>query len=85
MEILVDALHVLKGNLLPQHHLVKRSNEERIQEPMMEYSQTNDTPNELEVVQVLIVDSGMRVYLERVVIVSGVFKQAVEGVEHFVG
>lgn len=50
----------------------------------MEYCKSNDSADELEVVKMLWVDPRMRVDLKRIVIVSGVFKQAIEGVEHFV-
>jgi hypothetical protein len=50
----------------------------------VENGQTNDPTNEFEVVQMLWVDTRVRVDLEGIVIVGGVFKQAVEGIEHFV-
>lgn len=50
----------------------------------MEDSQADHPANEFEVVEMLRVDSGVRVYLQGIVIVSGVFKEAVERVEHFV-
>lgn len=50
----------------------------------MENGQTNDPTNEFEVVQMLRVDTRVRVDLEGIVIVGRVFKQAVEGIEHFV-
>lgn len=50
----------------------------------MEYGKSNDSADELEVVEMLRINPRMRVDLKRVVIVSGIFKQAIEGVEHFV-
>lgn len=41
--------------------------------------------DELEVIQVLGVDARMGVDLQGVVVVSGVLKQTVEGIEHLVG
>ena len=85
MEIRIDTLHILEGDLLPQDHLVESSNEEGIQETAVENGQTNNTTNELEIVQMFGVNTGMRVDLESVVVVRRVFEQAVEGVEHLVG
>jgi hypothetical protein len=85
MEISIYTFHVLKSNLLPQDHFVKRSDKEGIQETAMENGQTNNASNELEVVQMFGVNAGMRVNLKSVVIVRRIFEQAVEGVEHLVG
>jgi hypothetical protein len=51
----------------------------------MEDGETNNTSNELEVVQMFRVDTGVRIDLECVVVVRGVFEEAVKGVEHLVG
>lgn len=59
VEIFVDAFHILKGHLLPQHHLIERSNEERVQESTMEDGQTNDPADESEVVQMFRINTGM--------------------------
>jgi hypothetical protein len=85
MEISIHTLHILQRHLLPQYHLVKCSDEESIQKSAVENGQTNNTPNKLEVVQVFGVDAGVRIDLESVVVVGGVFEQAVEGIEHLVG
>ena len=85
MEISIHTLHVLQGDLLPQNHLVKRSNKEGVQETAVENGQTNNTTNELEIVQMLGIDARMRIDLECVVVVCGVLEKAVEGVEHLVG
>lgn len=47
----------------------------------MEDSQTQAPTNELEVVQVFRVDSGMRVDLQGVVVVSRILEKTVEGIE----
>ena len=67
-----------------QHHLIKRSNKERIQESAVEDRKTNHTADELEVVEMLWVDARVRVDLEGVVVMGGVLEQAVEWVEHLV-
>ena len=85
MEVRIHTLHILEGDLLPQDHLVESSDKEGIQEPAVEDGQTNNTTNELEVIQMFGVNAGMRVDLESVVVVRRVFEQAVEGVEHLVG
>lgn len=51
----------------------------------MEDRQTNDTANKLEVVQMLWINAGMRIGLQGIIIVSGIFEETVEGIEHFVG
>lgn len=51
----------------------------------MENGKTDNTPYEFEIIQMFGVDTGMRVDLEGVVIMRGIFEQAVERVKHFVG
>ena len=51
----------------------------------MEDGKADYAPDKFEVVQVLGVDAGVWVDLERVVVVSGVFEKTIERVEHFVG
>lgn len=50
----------------------------------MEDTETDDTANELKVIEMLWVHARVGVDLEGIVVVSGVLKQTVEGVEHFV-
>ena len=50
----------------------------------MEDCQAYDSADEFVVVEMFGVDSGVRVYLEGVVIVCGVFEETVERVEHLV-
>lgn len=83
MEIFVNSLHVLECDLLSKHHLIECANKERIQESSMENRQTDNSANELEVVQMFGVDAGVRVDLKGVIIVCRVFKKTIEGVEHF--
>jgi hypothetical protein len=82
MEISIHALHVSQSNLLPENHLIKRSNEKRIEEATVEYRQTNHPTNEFEVTQMLGIDSRMWVDLERIIVMSGVFEEAVEWIKH---
>jgi hypothetical protein len=51
----------------------------------MKNGKANHPPNELEVVEMLRIDARVRVDLEGIVVVGGVFKETVEGVEHFMG
>lgn len=71
-------------HLLSEHHLVESSNEEGVEEATVEDGQTNDSPNEFEVIEMFRVNAGVRVDLEGVVVVRRVFEEAVERVEHFV-
>ena len=50
----------------------------------MENGKTNDPTNEFEVVEVFGIDSGMWIDLKSIIIVSGVFEETIERVEHFV-
>lgn len=50
----------------------------------MEDCQTDNSSNKLEVVQVFGVDARVRVDLQSVIIVCGIFKKTIEGIEHFV-
>ena len=84
VQVLINTLHILKCHLLPEHHLIERTNEERIKETTVEDSQPHNTPNELKVVQMLWVHAGVRVDLQGIIIVGGVFKETIEGVKHFV-
>jgi len=84
MQVFIDTLHVLKSDLLPQHHLVKGSDEEGVQETAVEDSKADYPANELEVVEMLRVDPGVGINLQGIIIVRGVFEETVEGIEHFV-
>lgn len=83
MKVCVDPFHICKRHFLPQDHLVESANEECIEKASVEDSQAYHSADEFEVIEMLRVDSGVRVDLQGIVIVSGVFKEAVERVEHF--
>ena len=51
----------------------------------MEDSQTQASTNKLEVVQMLGVDARGRIDLKGIVVMGWVFKETVEGIEHFMG
>lgn len=84
MQILIHTFHILKTDLLPQHHLVESSNEEGIQESTVEDSQTNHSADELEVIEMLGVHARVGINLQGIIIVGRVFEETVERVEHFV-
>jgi hypothetical protein len=84
MQVFIDTLHILKSDLLPQHHLVEGTDEERIQEATVENSKADHPANELEVVEMLRVDPRVGINLQGIIIVGGVFEETVEGIEHFV-
>jgi len=85
VQVLINTLHILKRHLLSEHHLVERADEERIKETTVEDSQTYNAANELEVVQMLWVHAGVRVDLQGIIIMGGVFEKTVERVKHFMG
>jgi len=70
VEVSIDTLHIRQNYLLPQNHLVKRSNEEGIQKASVEDGQTDYTTNELEVIQMLGIDAGVRVNLKGIIVVG---------------
>ncbi len=57
MQFSVNALEISECNLLLQDHLVERGDEVGIQETTVEDTKTQASANELEVVQVLRIDS----------------------------
>lgn len=85
MQVLIHTLHILKSDLLAQHHLIEGSDEEGIQEAAVEDSQTNHSADELEVIEMLGVHARVGINLQGVIIVGGVFEETVERIEHFVG
>lgn len=50
----------------------------------MEDGKSDNSANKLEVVEMFWVDTGMRVYLQGIIIMRRVLEQAVKRVEHFV-
>lgn len=50
----------------------------------MEDTQTQASANELEVIQVFRVDAGCWIDLKGIIVVCRVFKETIEGIEHFV-
>ena len=63
MEVCIDALQVAKGYSFAQYHLVECTDEEGVEETAVEDSQSHHTADKFEVIQVLWIDSGMRVDL----------------------
>ena len=51
----------------------------------MEDGETNDAANEFEVVEMFGVDARVGIDLKGVIIMGGVFKEAVERIEHLMG
>jgi len=84
VKLSVDTLQIGQRNLLFQDHLVERDDKVGVQETPVEDTQTEDSTDELEVVQVFRVDSRVGVDLEGVVVVGRVLEKTVEGVEHLV-
>ena len=84
MEIGVNSFHIRKVDLLPEDHLVEGADEKSVKESSMEDSQTDNTSNEFEVIQMLWVDARVGIDLKSVVVVGGVFEKAVERIKHFV-
>ena len=84
VQLCVNTLQICQRDFLLQDHLVEADDKVRIQEPPMEDCKTDTTPNELEIVQMLWVNTRRRVDLQRVIVMRRVFEEAVEWVEHLV-
>jgi hypothetical protein len=84
MQLGVHTLQVGKRNLLLQDHLVETDDKVGIEESTVEDSETENTADEFEVVQVFRVDATVRVDLQGIVVMCRVLEQAVERIEHFV-
>jgi hypothetical protein len=84
MQISIDGLEVRERHGLPQNHLVETGHKVRVEEASVEDRKTQAPPDELEVAQVVRVDPGRRVNLQRVVVVRRVFEQTVAWVEDLV-
>lgn len=74
MQFSIYTLQVRDHNLLLQDHLVECDNEVCIQEPTVEDAQAETPSNELEVVQMLGIDTRSGIDLEGIVVVGGVFE-----------
>lgn len=78
----IHTLEIRESDLLVQNHLVETDNEVGIDESTMEDSQPEATTDELEVVEMLRVNTRRGVDLEGIVVRGGVLEETVEGVEH---
>jgi len=84
MEIGVNAFHVSQDNLLLQYHFIECADKECIEEASVENGQADHSSNKPKIVKMFRVDSRVRVYLEGVIVMGRILKQAIERVEHFV-
>ena len=74
MQFGIDTLQIRNGHFLLEDHLVERCDEISIQESSVEDTETQASSDKLEVVQMFRVDTGCRVDLESIVVVSGIFE-----------
>ena len=51
----------------------------------MKDGQPNNSSNKFEIIEMFWVDSRVRVNLEGIIVVSGIFKKAIEWIKHFMG
>jgi hypothetical protein len=84
IQLSINTLQIRKCHLLVQNHLVEADNKVCVQEAPVEYTEAEAAADELEVVEMLRIDTRSRVNLEGIVVVRRVLKQTVEGIEHFV-
>lgn len=85
MQLGIDTLQIRQSHLFLQDHLVEADNEISVKESSVENSETQASPNKLEVVQVFRVDTGGWVDLQGIIVVCRILEETVEWVEHFVG
>lgn len=83
VQLYINTLQIRQGHLLLEYHLVEANDEVGIQETSMEDTKTKASSNEFEVIQMLRVNARCRVNLKGVIVVGRVFKETIEGVEHF--
>lgn len=83
MQVRVHAFQIRQGDTLTQDHPIQAAHEVHTQGPAVEDSKAGTAPDELEVVEMLRVNSRCRVNSEGGVVVHGVFEQRVGGVEYF--
>jgi len=80
----VDSLQIGDSHRLSKNHLVERGNEVCVQESPMEDGETNDAADELEVTEMVWVDSRCRIDLQGIIVVRRVLEQSVTRVEDLV-
>lgn len=83
MELSINTLQIRNRDFLLQNHLVEANDEVGIQEPTMEDTETQASSDKFEVIQMLGVDTGCRIDLKGIIIMSGIFEETVEWIEHF--
>ena len=67
-----------------QHHTVEGTDEETIDQVLVKYRHPNNSSNEVENLKMMFVtETGVRIDLESVDIISGVLEQSVVRVEQF--
>jgi hypothetical protein len=84
-EIIIHIIHISGQDLLSQNHLVDRATKEGVEEETLENGEADHAPNELEVVKMLRVNARVWVDLKGVLFIAANFKEAVGGIEHFMG
>jgi hypothetical protein len=84
MQLHINALQIRQCHLLPQDHLIEADDKVRIQETTMEDAQTQTSPDELEVIEMLRVHPRCGVDLKCIFMVRGALEEAVERIEHLV-
>lgn len=84
MQLRIDALQIRQRHFLLQDHLIETDNEVCVKETAVEDTQAQASADELEVIQVLGVDTRCRVDLKSVVVMGGILEETVKGVKHFV-
>jgi hypothetical protein len=85
VDIIIHIIHISERDLLSQNHLVDRANEEGVEEETLENGEADHAPNELEVGKMLRVNARVWVDLKGVLFTAANFKEAVGGIEHFMG
>lgn len=85
MEVGVHPFHVCQRNFFSQYHFVESSDKERIKESAVENGQPHHSADEFEVIEMFWIDPRMRIDLQGIIVVGGIFKQTIEWIKHLVG
>jgi len=83
MEFCINRLQVIHCHMFPHNHFVKTWHEVGIKEPTVEDRKSKHSSDELEVTQVVRVDSRIRIYLKSVVVMCRIFEKTITRIKNF--
>ena len=81
----IDGLDILHDKFLVQHPFVERHGESRVDKLAVVKRHGNKSADKLEVMQMVRVDKRGWINLETIVVLVGIFKQAIHRIKHLMG